>query len=65
MKLMSYVISIVKNLFYGKFSKKEREEYYIEGEASLLRRRQFLDEREKELKKFFQKTENLLFSKNI
>ena len=56
-----YIISIVKNLFHGQLSKKDRQEYYIKGEKSLLRRKQYLEERNEELKKLIQTTDNLMF----
>ena len=66
MILISYMVSIVKKFFSGKLSRKEREKYHIEGETSLLRRRQYLEEREKELEKFVQNTEKYLIPpKNI
>ena len=66
MNLVSYMVSnvtslcvFVKSLFYDKLSQEEaRAKWHIEGEASLERRKQYLEQRHQEIKRLLYTTEN-------
>ena len=49
----------VKSLFYDNLSQEEaRAKWHIEGEASLERRKRYLEQRQKEIKQLLWTTEN-------
>ena len=66
MNLMSYMVSnvtslcvFVKSFFYDKLSQEEaRAKWHIEGEASLGRRKRYLEQRQKEIEQLLWTTEN-------
>ena len=56
MNLVSYLCAFIKTLFYS--DEKCKEKWRIEGDASIERRKQYLEQRRQEIKRLLWETDN-------